>query len=55
MKISNKFNLGDIVYYPAADLRMSRLIKAPVTGIVVTILDGKERKTFNGDNEFKTF
>jgi len=42
MKISNKFNLGDIVYYPAADLRMSRLIKAPVTGIVVTVLDGKE-------------
>ena len=42
MKISNKFNLGDIVYYPAADLRMISIMKSAVTGIVVTMIDGKE-------------
>lgn len=41
MKISNKFNIGDIVYYPAADLRMARLYKAAVTGITITTLEGK--------------
>lgn len=41
MEISNKFNLGDVVYYPAADLRMAKIFKSAVSGIVVTEIDGK--------------
>lgn len=41
MKITNKFNLGDIVYYPAADLRSGKVLKAEVTGIVITEVDDK--------------
>ena len=41
MQITNKFNLGDIVYYPAADLRSGKVLKSVVTGIVVTEVDGK--------------
>jgi hypothetical protein len=39
VKITNKFNLGDIVYYPSADLRNAQVIKAEVTGIVVTTIE----------------
>lgn len=42
MKISNKFNLGDVVYYPAADLRIARIFKSRITGIIVTNMDGKQ-------------
>ena len=41
MKITNKFNLGDVVYYPSADLRNAQVIKAEVTGVVVTTIDDK--------------
>lgn len=41
MKISNKFNIGDVVYYPAADLRSARILKAEITGIVVRDNEGK--------------
>lgn len=41
MKISNKFNIGDTVYYPAADLRTGRVFKSQVTGITITEIDGK--------------
>lgn len=36
MKISNKFNIGDIVYYPSADLRSAKILKSAITGIVIT-------------------
>ena len=42
MEISNKFNLGDTVYYPSADLRAARVFKSVVTGIVVTSIDDKQ-------------
>lgn len=42
MEISNKFKLGDVVYYPSADLRAAKIFKSVVTGIVITNLDGKE-------------
>lgn len=42
MKVLNKFDLGDVVYYPAADLRESKVIKSEITGILYTVLDGKE-------------
>lgn len=42
MRIKNKYNLGDEIYYPAADLRASRIFKGVVTGIVVQEEDGKE-------------
>lgn len=41
MKITNKFNLGDVVYYPSADLRNAQVIKAEVTGVVVTTIEDK--------------
>ena len=41
MKISNKFNLGDTVYYPAADLRAARIFKSTITGIIITEVDGE--------------
>ena len=42
MEISNKFNLGDTVYYPSADLRAARVFKSVVTGIVITNIDDKQ-------------
>jgi len=36
MNIKNKFEIGDEVYYPSADLRTSRLLKAEITGILVS-------------------
>lgn len=42
MKISNKYNLGDTVYYPSADLRAARIFKSVVTGIVITNIDDKQ-------------
>lgn len=42
MEISNKFKLGDVVYYPSADLRAARVFKSAVTGIIVTNVDGKQ-------------
>ena len=42
MKISNKFNIGDTVYYPSADLRAARIFKSVVTGIVITNIDDKQ-------------
>lgn len=36
MKLENKFNLGDVIFYPAADFRNAKLIKSTVTGILVT-------------------
>jgi hypothetical protein len=35
MEIKNKFNLGDTVYYPAADLSRAHLHKAEILGITV--------------------
>jgi len=35
MEIKNKFNLGDSVYYPAADLSRAHLHKAEILGITV--------------------
>lgn len=42
MKIKNKFNLGDVIYYPSVDLRSSRVFKGKITGIIIQKLDGKE-------------
>jgi NACalpha-BTF3-like transcription factor len=36
MRIDNKFNIGDSVFYPAADLRSGKLIKSLVTGLLIT-------------------
>lgn len=41
MIISNKLNLGDVVYYPASDLRLARIIKDTVTAIMVVQEKGK--------------
>ena len=30
------------MYYPAADLRMTSIMKSAITGIIVTMIDGKE-------------
>ncbi len=35
MEIKNKFNLGDSVFYPAADLSRAHLHKAEILGITV--------------------
>lgn len=43
MEINNKFNIGDVVFYPGADMRMARVIKSVVTGFKVT----KEKEDIN--------
>lgn len=42
MKIENKFNIGDVVFYPAADLRSGKLIKSFVTGFLITRVGDQE-------------
>ena len=41
MKLDNKYNIGDEVFYPAADLRSGKLIKSVVTGFLITEVGGK--------------
>jgi len=41
VNITNRFNIGDVVYYPAADLRAARIFKAAITGIIIRETEGK--------------
>jgi predicted hydrocarbon binding protein len=42
MRIKNKYKLGEEIFYPAADLRASRVFRGEITGIVVQEEEGEE-------------
>lgn len=41
MKINNRFEIGDVVFYPSADLNRATLLKAVVTGLSIYKTEGK--------------
>jgi hypothetical protein len=39
MEIKNKYNIGEVIYYPTADLRTAKVLKSKITGVLVTEVD----------------
>jgi hypothetical protein len=45
MKINNKFELGETIFYPAADLGSPRLIESEITGVSLWVNDTDEEES----------